>query len=251
MRKSFNKLVFSLVLFGSAASAALPPVVDASSQAAPKQAKTSPAIVGMFNRMQQLQNEVQQLRGQLEEQNYLIESLKKRQRDLYLDTDRRLQLLESYKVGASTGTEDSSLTERNQNSGLKASPGKVDKKAYTQAFSILKAGRYQQAIKAFDDFVGNYPNSAYLPNALYWLGEASYVSRDYDRALIEFNKVIGQFSGHSKSKDALLKRGFIFYEKKQWQQARDNLTKVLTDYPNTTVAGLAKQRLDRMLQEKH
>ena len=153
MRKSFNKLVFSLALFGSAASAALPPVVDASSQIVPKQAKNTTAIVGMFNRLQQLQNEVQQLRGQLEEQTYLIESLKKRQRDLYLDTDRRLQLLESHKMGTSTSTEGSSLAEINQNSGLKASLGKVDKKAYTQAFSILKAGHYQQAIKAFDSFV--------------------------------------------------------------------------------------------------
>ena len=91
----------------------------------------------------------------------------------------------------------------------------------------------------------------YLPNALYWLGEASYVNRDFSRALAEFNKVIVDYATHSKAKDAMLKIGFIQYENKQWKEARQTLQNVVSAFPGTTVSGLAQKRLDRMRQEKH
>jgi len=251
----------ALVLVSGAASAALPPVVDGSGRVttAPAQQTSASSMLGMYNRIEQLQREVQQMRGQIEEQNYLIETLKKRQRDLYLDTDRRIVQLESGKTSlAVTGQTSPSM----QGGGssvqspqrLAIQPkvtGAQDKLAYDKAFSSLKSGRYQQSITDFSEFVTSFPNSIYIPNALYWLGEASYVNRDFKRALDEFTKVVSQYSTHSKAKDAMLKVGFIQYENKQWQQARETLEKVTASYPGTTVASLAKKRLDRMRQEKH
>jgi len=212
----------------------------------------------MYNRLEQLQLEVQQMRGQLEEQSYLIETLKKRQRDLYLDTDRRIVQLESGTAsspmveqsspsliqGVSTPTSQPLVSEATESNGQ-------DKLAYDKAFSSLKSGQFQQSMTDFSAFVSAFPNSAYVPNALYWLGEASYVNRDFKRAVTEFNKVISQYPSHSKAKDAMLKLGFIQYENKQWKQARETLEKVTATYPGTTVASLAKKRLERLSQEKH
>ena len=47
----------------------------------------------------------------------------------------------------------------------------------------------------------------------------------------------------------MLKIGFIQYENKQWQAARETLEKVTTSYPNSTVASLAEKRLEQMRQE--
>lgn len=239
----------ALLVLSGAASAALPPVVNGSGQVLQSQA---PATVEMYNRLQQLQQEVQQLVGQVEEQAFVIESLKKRQRDLYLDTDRRIQMLEGKTIGSmpalSNSSEQSALTGQSASAPTKANSG--DDLAYEKAFSSLKSGRYKQAIVEFSAFSKSFPNSALLPNALYWLGEASYVNRDFKRSNVEFKKVVTQFPEHSKTKDALLKIGFIQYENKQWKKAKETLKNVSKNYPGTTSARLADQRLDRMKQEK-
>jgi len=85
---------------------------------------------------------------------------------------------------------------------------------------------------------------------LYWLGEASYVNRDFKRAEHEFNQVLVQFPSHSKAKDAMLKIGFIQHENKKVKQAQQTLTNVVKSYPGTTVARLAEQRLEKMRLEK-
>ena len=52
-------------------------------------------LLELFQRMDDLADEVSSLRGMLEQQNHDLAGLKKRQRELYLDTDRRLRELES------------------------------------------------------------------------------------------------------------------------------------------------------------
>ena len=76
----------------------LPPIVDKSSypqgSAYRKKSSVSP-IYEVLNRLDQLQREVQQLRGQVEEQAYTIEELKKQQQTMYTDLDDRLQKTET------------------------------------------------------------------------------------------------------------------------------------------------------------
>lgn len=243
--------LIGVILFGisGAAYAALPPVVNGYEQKAIA-AQPPSAIVGLYKKVQQLQQEVQQLRGLVEEQSYLIESLQKRQRDLYLDTDKRLQVFEQLgKLTAEPVQQKPLANKGSVDSKLKVVAGQ-DKQAYSQAFASLKAANYAEAIIAFSNFEKNYPNSQYLVNSLYWLGEASYVSRDFKRAELEFKKVVADFPLHSKAKDAKLKIAFIEYENKQWKQARLSLQSLVEHYPGSTVAQLAQKRLDRMAQEK-
>lgn len=257
MTKKINGQLAALLLMSGAASAALPPVIDGRGQVASPPASTS-SMLGMYNRLQQLQNEVQQMRGQIEEQAYIIESLKKRQRDLYLDTDRRIQQLETGQTSLPVSSVELPVNSPAASEATLVAPAVVpvstkpgqDKLAYEAAFSSLRAGKYKQSITDFSAFIEAYPKSTYLPNALYWLGEASYVTRDFKRASKEFNEVVSRFPAHSKAKDALLKIGFIQYENKQWQQSRATLEKVSASYPDTTVAQLAGQRLEKMRLEK-
>ena len=59
------------------------------------------ATASLVIEVQQLQDEVRMLRGQIEEMGYEIENLKRRQRDQYLDLDNRLNQLGQ---GAAPGT---------------------------------------------------------------------------------------------------------------------------------------------------
>jgi len=259
MVEKIKRQLAALLLMSGAASAALPPVVDGNAQMGASSTSAA-SMLGLYKRLEQLQREVQQMQGQMEEQAYLIENLKKRQRDLYLDTDRRLVQLETGETVV-LGADSNPLNTTNSSSKPEQTAitteqpalvnGSQDKLAYDRAFSSLKSGRYKQSITDFSAFAKNFPQSVYLPNALYWLGEASYVNRDFKRAVDEFNKVVSQYPAHAKAKDALLKIGFIQYEQKQWKESKETLTKVSSSYPDTTVASLAQKRLDKLRQEKH
>ena len=221
--------------------------------------------------LQQLQQEVQQLRGEVELQNHTIDALNKRQRDLYLDIDQRLSNL---RPGASAGG-DTSATPLGAGDALPApseqplqpTPSepaaperrtnlpppdpKMEASAYQSAFNLLKQGRYKESIDAFRDFLERYSGGSYEDNAQYWLGEASYVSRDFDTALVEFNKVLDNYPTSSKVPGALLKSGYIFYEKRDWSKARELFDKLRQEYPGSTEARLAGKRLQRMDKEGH
>ncbi|MGK0296565.1 MAG: tol-pal system protein YbgF [Gammaproteobacteria bacterium] len=54
----------------------------------------SQGLLGMLDQLQQLQSEISLLRGEIETQNYTLEQLTRRQRDLYTDIDQRIQRIE-------------------------------------------------------------------------------------------------------------------------------------------------------------
>ncbi len=201
--------------------------------------------------VQSLREEVSALRELVEQQEYELESMKQRQRNLYLDMDRRINNAEA---GTQNSTRAAPVPPPNNSSSSAAVPAVVSgdndgQAAYSEAFALLKEGQYKQSIKSFEAFKVNYPNSKYADNAQYWLGEANYVSRDYKKALSDFQQLIAQYPDSSKNPGARLKIGYIYFELKNWSAARDALQQVVTLYPDSTVAKKANERLQRMKRE--
>ena len=114
------------------------------------------------------------------------------------------------------------------------------------AFDLLKEGRYDEAATALRDFHGRYPEHELAPNALYWLGEAHYVRRDYTSALAAFQGLLQQYPGTRKAPDALLKAGYCQLELKQTGAARTTLGRVVNEFPDSTAAAEARSRLERI-----
>ena len=83
-------------------------------------------------------------------------------------------------------------------------------------------------------------------NAQYWLGEAYYVTRDYEQAATAFRTVGERWPNSRKSADALVKLGFTQFELKQYAEARVTLTDVTRRFPDTDAARLAAERLRRI-----
>lgn len=204
-------------------------------------------LVDLYLRLETLQQEVQQLRGEVEVQTNSIEGLKQRQRDLYLDIDRRLRQLESGVVAQpqSTTTPTPSVAPTTTTtvapSTAPANPV-IEETAYRAAFKLLKEGRYAPATSRFRAFLVKYPSSAYADNAQYWLGEVSYVTRAYEKAIAEFDKVLNNYPDSTKHADALLKQGYCYYELKNFAKANELLAAVIARYPHSTAARLADKR---------
>ncbi len=239
--------------------------------------------------LQQLQDEIRELRGLVEQQSFELENLKRRQRDQYLDLDQRLADVSANPVAGNAGqvasvdtsavtvpdqpaidtpavsldvpdvrppvvdqrsTTSVPLPQTTTGAVVQASP--VDEKAaYDSAFSALKDLRYAESAQSFLDFIEQYPNSEYADNAQYWLGESFYAAGNYDLALNAFNDLLADYPNSSKTADALLKIGYSHYEKKEWPQARAALEQVKAQYPDTTLSRLAESRLRNMRLEGH
>jgi tol-pal system protein YbgF len=245
-------------------------------------------LIDLLNQLEKLQGDVQQLRGEIEVQNHQLEEMQRRQKDLYLDIDRRLQSLETGKPADATGVApvpgemDLSAPPSYETSpSYQASPSyetsplgsappvagtpppaapppaaaplntSEQQADYEKALAILREGRYVEAATAFNRFLEKYPGSAFSDNAYYWLGETYYVTRDFDRALASFNQLVEAYPMSPKLPGARLKIGYIYYEKQNWAAARQELSALVTGYPGSTEARLADDRLQRMKKEGH
>lgn len=214
-------------------------------------------LLEQAQQMDMMREEITSLRSIIEEQQYQMETVRQRQRSLYLDMDRRLMHLEAGagNVGSSpipppnAATSVRTPTPAPVTAGKTRAPSGGAKADYDKAFELLKEGRYAQAIDAFSGFIAKHKGSQYMDNAQYWLAEANYVSREYDTALKEFNKLVTTYPDSTKIPGARLKIGYVYYELKDWKAARAELGQVVQLYPDTTVAKKAKERLARMKRE--
>lgn len=117
---------------------------------------------------------------------------------------------------------------------------------YQQAFKLLKQSQYEQAIKSFREFLVVNPQSEYSDNAQYWLGEAYYVTRQFEVALEEYNKLLSNYPDSKKLTHSLLKIGFCYFEMGAVDEAKLRLENLRQTYPGTTAARLADERLKKI-----
>lgn len=246
------------------------------------------AMIEMLQRVDELSNEVSQLNGELEQQSHDLAGLKKRQRELYLDTDRRLRDLESRSTQQSSGAPievpglpdvstpsvdiavsgnatkavepviepstpqkpDNSVSGSTQNIATNVTSSD-EQRAYQAAFDTLKEGRYKKAKSELKAFLKNHPDSSFAGNAQYWLGEAHYVTREFKQGITEFKRVLSNYPRSLKIPDAMLKLGYTYYELKQYDQAKLLLQDLRKRFPKSTAFRLAGKRLDRISKEGH
>lgn len=207
------------------------------------------SLLTLSQRIDVLEAQLRELRGSVEELQNSNESLRKQQRDLYADLDRRVKALESAlrgggaPVGTTGGLAPPPAT---AGVGSTAAAGADDQMAYNHAFDALKNSDYSSAIAQFKEFLRVYPRSALADNAQYWLGEGYYVTRDYDNAIGAFRAVGEQYPQSRKAPDALLKLGYAQYELRHMTDARATLGQVVQKYPGTDAAKLAAERLTKI-----
>ena len=224
------------------------------------------AMLEMIQQVDQISEDINLLRGEIEVQANDLVEIKKSQRVLYQDIDRRLRDLESRAPTAqltvpptNPPTQPATSTDSSQTPSLvpsvtqtsSAPPKAGEKEAYQAAFDTLKEGRYKEAKTELEAFLTQYPDSTFAGNAQYWLGEAHYVTRNFDQGVIEFQKVMQTYPGSNKIPDAMLKLGYTYYELGQFDQAKAVLQDLRDKFPDETAARLATKRLDRIRNEGH
>ncbi len=261
-----------------AESRVLPPVINSSiysnGGSSSASGSTAPSVNAMYEvmgRLEQMQLELQQLRGVVEGQSKTIFDLKQRQNNIYSDLDLRLQELTNSKAGSKSVADLSSQNDQmavavpsetntttSQTDSVKPTkdeqavtaettqsiPSDRNEKAvYLAAYETLRNGHNERAIAEFKGLLQEFPEGEYADNAQYWLGEAYKVNQDLESAKLAFTKVVTYYGNSPKVPDALLKLGYIELEQNNMAQARDYFTQITVRYPGTTAAHLSEKKL--------
>ena len=196
-----------------------------------------------------MQMEVDQLRGAVEVNTNELQKVLERQRELYLEIDKRVEALKQ--AGGVTNTAMPSAgveTPIESTPSLPSSTPEVgEDEAYEDAVNlILKSREYDKAVPAFQSFISRFPNSSYAPNAHYWLGQLLFNEQKWDEASEQFNIVANRFSDSAKRPDALLKLGVIAERTGDTASARQLLQQVINEYPDSSAKRLAESRLNNL-----
>lgn len=221
-----------------------PQVVESGMSHMANNRSSSNSLLEIMSMMEQLRQDMRSLRGEVEVQSNQVQQINKRQRNLYVDIDRRLRVLEVMR------RDDKKMAIPME--GVKPALNKSingKSKLYDHALNLLRETRYEEAATAFRQVLTETPDSAYADNSQYWLAETFYVTRQFASALKAFQSLLDNYKDSNKRADAYLKMGYIQYELKKNTEARILLNKVLKLYTGTTAARLAEERLRRMKRE--
>lgn len=239
----------SLVIPGVALAAA---AVESRSAGSPSYsgAGSAPEKLETLKKMEFLQQEIQELRGKVEEQAHHLQELQEHQKKLYQDLDRRLREAGGKSGAASTGISiDGQDISFSRPTVTPTADNGLEEKTYQQAYQFIQNKEYDAALVSFQSLVTQFPQTKYMPNAQYWLGEIYLVKGNTDLATQAFSLVAENYAQHPKAADCLLKLGYLEYTKGQWKRSQALLTQVQTQFPGTTSAQLAQSRLQKMREE--
>ena len=132
----------------------------------------------------------------------------------------------------------------------KPSDKNSEKAAYEDAHQIFVGGDLAKAREKFQTFLLLYPNSNLADNAQFWIGESFYKQKEYERAILEYEKVIQKYSQGSKVPSALLKQGFAFYALNKAEEAEILFDRVIRKAPQSEQAQIAKKKYEAIAKSK-
>jgi len=188
----------------------------------------------VMSQMQQMQQEVLQLRGMVEELKHQIDIMQKQERERYLDLDMRINQLQSGSAASvKNPTANSSVAKED------------DKVLYEKASQLRKEDKYSESIAVLQQLLQQSPGGLYAPYSEYWLGELYMVSDpvDLDKAKRHFINLLANHAGHVKVPDAMYKLGKLYASKGENSKAKSTLNELIKQYPDKSASRLAKDLL--------
>lgn len=129
-------------------------------------------------------------------------------------------------------------------------PGISPQRLYDTAWTDYTAGQWTLCIEGFGTYLRSFPRSEAADDAQFYIGECNYADGKYTEAMDAYNRVIVNFPRGDKVPDAYYKRGMAFERLGQLDRARESWETLLKLYPDSEVARLGKQNLDRLARSR-
>ena len=171
------------------------------------------------------------LRGQDEQLRREFSDLQRQHLDVSKSLDERLRKVEPTKVSMD---------------GLEFLAEAAEKKSFEASLAVFRKGDFAEAQTAFNDFLNRNAQSGYVPAAIFWLGNAQFISKDYKGALQSFRKLVAQAPTYQRIPEAQLAMANCQLELKDTRGAKKTLENILEQHPRSEAADAAKERLARL-----
>jgi tol-pal system protein YbgF len=231
------------------------------------------AALNLLKEVEGLKAEVARLRGQAEMQTHQMDTLGKRQSDLYVDLDKRVEDLGKQvkplvsppavaSIEPPSGPSKPVVWANPVVGVLNTAPTKTEtakpppvkpsalledplaeSRSYEVALNLFKTGNYAGAITNFKAFIKAFPDSTLAANAQYWTGYSYYALKDYKSALEQQIKLVNTWPQSPKVPDALLNIASNQVELDDLGAAKKNLEVLIARFPGSNAAAIAAKRL--------
>ncbi len=202
----------------------------------------------LYSELEILREEVLQLRGFVEQQRYQIDQLQKQTTQRYIDLDHRVVELEGGDSAGSSALSNGVDVGSASVATSSASASAEFKKRYEAAQDAIRARKYSEAKQILESLIQDDPKGEYAPFAHYWLAELMLAAQpvDMDGAAIHFKEVIDNHPQHGRVPASLYKLGTILDSRGEKGPAREMLTRLVEQYPDSSDARKASQYLQQM-----
>jgi len=114
---------------------------------------------------------------------------------------------------------------------------------YRMAKQAFDQGDSDTARKKFQELIQRFPKSERADNAQFWIGEIYYREKWYEKAILEYQKVIEKYPNGNKVPASLLKQGFAFSNLGDKSNSRLILEELIKKYPKSNEAKIAKDKV--------
>ena len=121
-----------------------------------------------------------------------------------------------------------------------------DEERYLLAKKAFDSGDMTTARKEFETLIAENPKSQHADNAQFWIGETYFREKWYEKAILEYQKVIENYPNGNKVAAALLKQGIAFQKIGETSNARLVLKELIAKYPGSSEAEAAKKKLESL-----
>jgi tol-pal system protein YbgF len=207
------------------------------------------------DRLNQLQQSITMLTGQIEQLQNRNQQLQQQLQKMQADYEYRLDQMEKGGKGGprpnAPGSQPALAPPAGPTSGQSpsspAAGAESGDQVYNDAFKKLQDGDYAGAERGFKSFVQGNPKHTLAGNAQYWLGETYYARRDYQNAMLAFAEGYKSYKTSAKGPDNLLKLGVTLAVLGRKSDACTVFAKFTQDYPRAT--DLQKRRVDQERQK--
>jgi tol-pal system protein YbgF len=204
-------------------------------------------MLDLLKEVETLKADLAKLRGQAEVQVHQLDTLGKRQGDLYADLDQRIADLSKAARPAPADAAPSAAEASASTAAGGTSPAQsTESNSYDAALALFRDADYAGAIAGFQGFLKAYPDSTLASNAQYWIGYSYYTLKDYKAALAHQQKLVAVYPASAKVPDALLNVAANQIALDNLEGARKTLEELVTKYPGTNAATLAARRLSAL-----
>ncbi|MCP3922364.1 MAG: tol-pal system protein YbgF [Desulfobacterales bacterium] len=205
---------------------------------------------GMNTQIHQFKSELLMQKGKVEELEFFLRKLKKSNKSLSkmleesLVQNRKLKKrffkLEQYVGFEPVKKSDVKKIKKGEEKKLS------EKELYKLAKGKLDNGKTKEARDHFLKFLVVYPKSVNADNAQFWISEIYYREKWYEKAILEYQKVIEKYPNGNKIPASYLKQGYAFYNLGEKANAKLILNELIKNFPKTNEAKYARKKLARI-----